>query len=86
MVNEMETRVTRLEVWKNGNGAKGAELGIRELEERVRPENCLGVQAISQYINELKEQQEQRRTFRIGDVANIIQLVLLAIVVYQLFT
>ena len=87
-----EFRLTKLEVWKDGNGTAGADTRISALEERVKPENCIGCMAIKEYFEEQKaalaEQKaanEKRRTFRIADIANIIQLVVLLTVVYKLF-
>ena len=80
-----ETRIGKLEIWRSGNGAKGAEKRIQELEERVKPEQCIGLKAFEKYLQEEKEAREKRRGFRIGDVANIIQFLLMIIVIFQLF-
>jgi hypothetical protein len=82
---EHGTRITRLEIWKNGNGSKGAEKRIQDLEERVKPDNCVGLAALNKHLKEIKEARERKRGFRIGDIANIIQFVLLLIVILQLF-
>jgi hypothetical protein len=81
-----DIRITKLEVWKNGNGSKGAEQRLQEVEERVKPENCLGRQAIKEYLDEQEERRNKRRSFRMGDIANVIQLILLATVIYELFS
>ena len=84
-IEDHEKRLSRIEVWKNGNGAIGAEKRLQLVEESIKIENCFGLQAIKEYIQQQETAREKRRTFRIGDIANIIQLVMLAAVLVQLF-
>lgn len=85
IADDHEFRITKLEVWKTGNGAKGAEQRIQDLETRVLPENCIGVQAFKEYIKEEKEKAQNKRAFRIGDIANIVQFAMLIAALVALY-
>jgi hypothetical protein len=79
----LETGHEKLKGVVLGNGTEGHEQRIGQLEERCQPDNCIGVKALEKHIKELKEMQESRRQFRIGDLANLIQVVMLAVLIYQ---
>jgi len=85
IVEKNKTTLQKVTVWKDGNGAKGAEARLQDVEERVKPENCLGIVTFNKYLEEQKKQREKRRGFRIGDIANVIQLLVLLLMVYKLF-
>lgn len=91
--NWTETRVLRETV--KGNGSEGHEQRILKNEVRIttvertfqdylqtgRAKTCMGVKAVEQW----KAEQKDRRTWRIGDVANIIQLIMLGLLLWQIF-
>lgn len=93
-LQEVRERVIKIESWRDGNGSAGADKritentkGLKDLNEefdefqRTRAETCVGSKALKEYTDALKE----RRGFRIGDVANIIQMIMLALIAYQVF-
>jgi len=84
-IGKLWTALEKLRGVVLGNGTEGHEQRIGQLEDRVKPENCIGIQALNKHLQEIKEMQEKRRTFRIGDLANVIQIAILLLMAYQLF-
>jgi len=84
-IEDHEKRIVKIESWKNGNGAKGAEDRLQYLEERAQPDRCVGLIALKEYIEEEKTAREKRRKFRISDIANLIQFAMLIAALVALY-
>ncbi len=95
LLQKIRDKVLSLTHWRDGNGSAGADYritqnttGLREMNEefdefqRTRSETCFGKKALQEYTDTLKE----RRGFRMGDVANIIQLIMLGLIAYEVFS
>ena len=93
-LQEIRDKVISLISWRDGNGSAGADArikenteGLKQLNEefdehqRTRAETCIGKKALKEYVDDLND----RRGFRIGDIANLIQLLLLLLIAYQMF-
>ena len=75
-IGKIWTALEKLRAVVLGDGSEGHEQRIGRLEDKEN--SCL-------YLKDKKEQ-DSRRGFRVGDVANLIQLAMLGIIVYQLLT
>lgn len=66
-----------------GNGGEGHEQRIKKIEETCENRNntCHGKKALKEYTNNL----DRSRTWRLADIANIIQLIMLGVMIYGLF-
>jgi len=95
LIQEVRDKVLSLEHWRDGNGSAGADkritdntYGLKQINEefdefqRTRADTCVGSKALREYTKALQE----RRGFRIGDIANIIQLIMLGLIAYEVFS
>lgn len=83
-IGKLWTAIEKLKGVVLGNGTEGHEQRITELEKRTLPANCIGKQALEAYVKKLELEAERKKSWRIGDIANYIQLAVLVIIFIQL--
>ena len=80
-MSTLQERLSVLESTVMGNGNKGHKDRLRDLEDKEANMSCQTGVYIKRYI----ERMEKKRTYRIGDIANVLNAVGLIVVLAKLF-
>jgi len=77
-----------------GNGSKSGsvigrleslETAVKDIIHQIETHTCIPGCQWQRYMEREEEMKEKRRNWRIGDVANYVQLVMLLLLIYGLF-
>jgi hypothetical protein len=84
-ISSLKTFIEKLAFQVRGiNGTAGHEQRIKKVEDGWdnRANTCAGLNSLREYLERKEKEEHARRTWRIGDIANIIQLLMLALTLY----